>query len=1318
MHDHERTAEGSAAGASCAEARGAAPERRGVQLGSFLLGDKCGEGAMGVVYAARDLRDGRTVAVKVLPAALLADLGRARRFAAEAKVLASLDHPAIVRHAAHGITPQGEPFLAMEWLDGEDLARTLARRGLALHEVAVLGERIASGLAVAHAQGIIHRDIKPSNLFLRDGKAEDAVILDFGIARVEDAPLSLTATGTAIGTPGYMAPEQASGSRSIDARADLFSLGAVLFECLAGRPAFAAQHVMAVLAKVLLEDPPELVTLRPDIPHAMSALVARLLAKDPEARPASAEVVAAELARISVGGNRVEAEPRLAHVSRPPSLTESEQRFLCVVVAGARHVPTWGAQDSAATLPAVSQDRALAALSSVTSTLGADVVCLRDGSVLAVAKRTGSAADQAVHAGRYALACRRLLPDVPLVVVTGLGDISTPVPVGHVLDRAAALVQAHDASAGPWIDEVTAGLLDARFVVREGPSGRELLEERWTSTGARRLLGRTSPCVGRERELRTLGDMLDECITERVTRAVLVKAPAGAGKSRLLHELLAAASRRDDGLAVWLGRSDMASAGSAFALLSSALRYTTGTRESEPLEVRRQKLADRVGQHVPPKDRARVAAFLGELVATPFPDSELPMLRSARRDPAILGEHLRRAVEDFLSAECSAHPVLLALEDVHWGDMPSLKIIDGALGKLRDRPLLVVALGRPEVDDLFPKLWAERGVQELRLPDLTQRAAGQLVRHALGEAVSADMSRRIVERAAGNAFYLEELIRAVAEGRGEDLPETVLAMVQARLDALGPEDRRLLRAASIFGETFWKGGVAALLGSAERTAPLEALVHREVFVRREESRLPGEDEFAFRHALLREGAYATLTEQDRAVGHRLAGAWLEERGERDPLVLAEHMDRGGEPERAVIQYLRAAERALAGGDPAAVQRAERGLACGAQDEPRHALMGVLSRARWTVGDRAGAWALCRELLDVTPPGSRIHCAMLSGKLFLALQRGDRRALLEAIEATRDVVPSAENSGPLAELCWAQLSIAPEMGGHAIEQRAGELARVASPLDGMARAYVTAMSATAAVYFDRDLGRAAELYVEAAEHLEAAGHIVNSAHMRASAGEIYGMLGAHDRCEEELRRALTEAGSAGVQGWMIRSSHARMLVARGAAPEALAEAERLVREIVAQADPGLEGRGRQLLACALYGSGDLASAAREAEASLRLPSMYISLQRAETLATLAAVRLAEGRTAEALAAAREAMGSAEPPPVRAIQEPFIRLVHIDALTAAGEHDAARAALVLARGRLLSTAARIGDPALQRSFLEGVPDNARTLRLAEERLGPMT
>src|SRR4030095_16740302 len=133
-----------------------------------------------------------------------------------------------------------------------------------------------------------------------------------------------------------------------------------------------------------------------------------------------------------------------------------------------------------------------------------------------------------------------------------------------------------------------------------------------------------------------------------------------------------------------------------------------------------------------------------------------------------------RAWEDFLAAEGIANPVVLVLEDLHWGDLPSVKFIDAALRRLQDAPLMVLAFARPELQNHFPKRWAGRALTLLQLGDLPRKASEKLVRHVLGADTSPELVARLLERSAGNAFYLEELIRAVAEGRGETLPETIV----------------------------------------------------------------------------------------------------------------------------------------------------------------------------------------------------------------------------------------------------------------------------------------------------------------------------------------------------------------------------------------------------------------------------------------------------------------------------------------------------------------------------------------------------------------
>jgi serine/threonine protein kinase len=252
-----------------------------------------GAGAMGLVYRARDAQTGEWVALKVLAH------GSAERFLREARALAEVSHPHIVRYVDHGHTEAGEPYLAMEWLEGTDLAQKLAAGPLPIAQTLGLGRSIAGALAVAHGRGVVHRDVKPSNLFLVAGDPARVKVLDFGAARFVRTTSAPTASGIVLGTPGYLAPEQVNDDCPVDGRADVFSLGCVLFECLAGRPAFAAQHVLALLGKILREDPPPLREIAPNVPKELDELLIAMLAKDPAARPAGMDAIVAALGRIA-----------------------------------------------------------------------------------------------------------------------------------------------------------------------------------------------------------------------------------------------------------------------------------------------------------------------------------------------------------------------------------------------------------------------------------------------------------------------------------------------------------------------------------------------------------------------------------------------------------------------------------------------------------------------------------------------------------------------------------------------------------------------------------------------------------------------------------------------------------------------------------------------------------------------------------------------------------------------------------------------------------------------------------------------------------
>jgi eukaryotic-like serine/threonine-protein kinase len=236
----------------------------GQTLSHYRILEKVGEGGMGVVYKARDLHLDRFVAVKLLPPEKLADPVRRQRFVQEAKSASALNHPNII-HIYDVSEADGTPFLAMEYVSGWTLTQVMARKGVALNDALKFATQIADALAKAHSAGIVHRDLKPSNIMV----AEDGLVkvLDFGLAKLtepdsDDSVETLntklcnsphTEEGVILGTAGYMSPEQAEG-KSTDARSDIFSFGAVLYEMLSGRRAFQGENQMRTLAAVLREN--------------------------------------------------------------------------------------------------------------------------------------------------------------------------------------------------------------------------------------------------------------------------------------------------------------------------------------------------------------------------------------------------------------------------------------------------------------------------------------------------------------------------------------------------------------------------------------------------------------------------------------------------------------------------------------------------------------------------------------------------------------------------------------------------------------------------------------------------------------------------------------------------------------------------------------------------------------------------------------------------------------------------------------------------------------------------------------------------------
>lgn len=1293
----------------------------------FEIDRAAGSGGMGTVYRARDRYSGDFVALKLLHVSSSgSDDGE--RFVREAKLLSELHHPGIVSYIAHGQALDGQRFLAMEWLEGEDLGHRLARGPLSVGQCIALITRVADALAFAHQRGVIHRDLKPTNLFLVDSDLDRVKILDFGVARRQTSSRAMTRTGMVVGTPEYMAPEQARGSRELTSAIDMFSLGCVLYECLTGEPPFVAEHIAAVLVRILFEDPVPLVNRRPGMPASVVALLDDLLHKDTSLRISDATTLRKRLAQLGEVPD-LPPLPALAAATEPPSIfAKSEQvLFSLVLTAGPR-------QDTplASTLP-VTHARFDAAhrtaLLSAVRALGAKAEYLVDGALIATMPQTGSAQDHAVMAARVALLIKERWPEATVAVTTGRGRAQGTTAVGDVADRAMQLLERRTgaplaspagAISGIWLDELSLRLLGPRFAVAKTAEGALLLGEEREVDESRPLLGKPTPCVGRDAELGSLEAQLGSSIDESEARVILIVAPPGVGKSRLRHEFMRRVEARPESVTMLLGRGDMLSAGAPYGILVTAVRRLCGLVGSEHLDEQRRVLRERISRHVAPADRDRVVLFIAEICGMPFPADGHPMLQAARHDPKIMRDAVRDACIEWLRAECTAAPVLLVLDDLQWGDALTVSLIDEALQKFHGASFCLMALARPEVHETFPKLWQGRGLQEISLKPLSKKACARLIVQVLGKDVDTEVMEHAIVQSAGNALFLEELIRSIAEGKPEERTETVIAMLQARIGRLDAGPRKAIRAASVYGQTFWRGGVGLLLDAAQSTPELEswlsALVDAEMIQPHSKGRLGNESEYGFRHALVRDAAYGLLTNSDLLVGHRLAGEFLEAAGEQDSIVIAEHFERGGAKERAVKHYIGAADWAAANKDMDSVLKwTERGIACGATGEALGILRSLQTVAHTWQDAWAPACACGTEALSLLPRGSLRWCKLMT-PMFIATIGIQPQALGELTGLFAKVQPEAEARLAYVEAAGWLVGVLCAVGQRTpaqyfltlLEQASHSLSKSEAAAWGLVRLGQTVYARILASdpWATLILSQAGCAFLEQAQDWRS---LVMLRSYEASAQHELGnaqvaerifreTLELAERIREPLPIGVVTAGLVWCLGYRVEH-------------ELLEETVQMARAAIAapQANPFVLGTLNCALAHALMMLGDMEAAMAAARASCEYLVVSPTI-RTRSYATYIQILLRQGCATEARAVGELAMRELTAYGGGGCAEVALLLSLAEARHAAGDTSAAHTALKEALHQMNLRADKIPDPAMRERFLTQVPENVRIRELA--------
>jgi eukaryotic-like serine/threonine-protein kinase len=1157
------------------------------------------------------------------------------------------------------------------------------------------------------------------------------VLLDFGLARQLDGGAGLTRSAAVLGTPQYMSPEQAGSATQVRPSADVFSLGCIFYECLAGKSAFAAAHMVGVLARILFDEPEPIRTLRPAVPQAWQDLLGRMLRKDPALRPPDAAALLADLRALPPVADE------LAEAGSPPppkaALDGGDQVLVCVVLAVVDIDDVVVAAGDPAARDADAD--ATGSFESVRTALGRSGCALErmaDGSVLATILPRPSAADQARIAAHCALALRALWPRARIAVTTGRAPLDRGGRVGEAVDRAARLLDSP--AAGIRIDSLTGGLLEGgRY--RTETHGQALVlagEEDPDLDQSRPLLGKPTPCVGREVELGQLEGLMATVLDERTPRAAVVLGPPGIGKSRLRHELGRRLRARHPQAQLLVGHGDPLTAGSPYVIVADALRRHAGIRVGDPPAEAQRALRERLGRHVPAAQQRRVCEFLGELAGVPFPDEDSPPLRAARADHRVKGEQIALAFHDWVAAEGAAHPLVFVLEDVQWGDALTVKLFEGLLRDLEAGLLLVLALGRPETEEAFPRLLAGARAVSLSLRPLSGKASEALVRRVLGEAIDADSLRRLVRMAGGNALFLEELIRASADGQAGDVPATVLAMLQARLSRLPAEARTVLRAASILGETFWRGAVAKICEawkgtwtSTDGANPgleldrwLTQLVEAELVEKPRGGRFPGDVQYAFRHALVCEAAAGLLGETDRRAGHRAAGHWLETMGETDGIVLARHAQEADDSGRAITFYVRAAEQSIALHDfGEAIARASRGMSCGAEGEALGILESVRASALYSMGRWKEAAEVGQAAMALLPRGGLWWCETAE-KLLQVLPNVHRLDLYTQLsEQMLHTTPAPEARHAHLRALNVQLLgyaiSAAHAKGRACIAHIERISGGAIEKDVVSRGYARLWRAVYTNIADADMPRALVLTEQAERDLRESQVFYRLSLAHVVKSFIYWGLGRHDDAADEARRGRAVAGE-------IRDDYHSVLaswylgLALCEQPEPDKQDEALLcaqlvadSKISPQYESFLPAILRSRVAVA-RGQWDQAAAdGKTGQEGIADFLPYALIGGAYRLMGLTG----GGRHQEAAVVARDGLAALARLDGPIFTEVIYTVAAAEALWSAGARDEARAALAQARRQVEARTALMAGADVRATFLARRPENRRLVELEQ-------
>ncbi len=1210
------------------------PTVAGLVAGRYQVRSRLGRGATKEVYLAYDERLDREVALAIVVGA--ADEIARARVAREAQVTGRLgDHPNIITIYDTGEL-EGVPYLVMRAMSGGSLADLLARERPPLQHTIRLCREIALALAHAHEHGVVHRDVKPDNVWLAaDGSA---ALGDFGIAHRAGSD-RLTAEGMVLGTVRYLSPEQIRGAE-IGPASDLYALGVTLYELVTGRAPFVGDDPMHVLTQHLTAQPVAPSEHEPGVPDALERLILALLAKAPQKRPASAGEVASALGAIA-GSD--EATVAAAVGAQATAHGTQARRFVSVLAASADIDP----EALHAAL-----DRCAAAV----ERHGGTVQRYLGDVAVGFFGLTESHGDDALRAARAALELTIEAPALRLGIESGELFLGPGPGGGNVATGAAikaAVRLAEDAGDG----EILLGDRQRRAVGADASIDSE--------TG--RLLGlqnelpgllraADTPFVGRRRELDELRTAFELVRGESACRLVTLAGPPGIGKSRLARQFLGEV--HDD----------------AKVLVGRCLAYGEGTTYRAVVDIVRGLGPDpraELERLLPGDDQAQ-RAVLGAVGLS---------------DEPAQAEETSWAMRRLLAQLARERPLVVAVEDIHWAEPALLELLDHLVVLSSGAPILLLCLTRPELLEARPEWVAPQPDRSVIVLDALAQTQARELAARLGAGEHAD---RIAERAEGNPLFVEQLV-AVDADDGE-LPESIQAVLAARIDHLDPGERTVLQRASVEGRTFHAGALAVQLPAHEQRAVGARLVSlsRKGLIAADRPVYAGEDAFRFGHALIREAAYGGVPKLQRADLHAGLAQWLGDRPAADEIVgfhleqaccLRRELGYADETERSLaagaIARLEAASRAalVRGDTQAASTLLERAVAVAGSDAAaRGALLPALGASLFEAGRITEAVSVLDEAI-AGASAQRLAARAQIEREFVRLETDTDAQLQHSLEVADRVLPLLERDGDDHGQCraWSLRAQVAWIAGRLAEAdaawcEAAGCARRAG--DDRELLVILRWRATAAMLGPTPVSEAIRLCEGFGEM--AAGSPVATAWIDNALAVLHAMSGDFERAErfvEEANATLDELG-----GLSSSVSHHEALVRLLADQPELAEVPLRagVQRLTRIGDNGLLATTTAMLAQAVYAQGRLREADELCEATSATAAADDIITQVIWRGVRAKILARDGRCDDAEAVARGAVEQVQTSDMLS-HEGDAMLDLADVLRACGRPDEARRAV---------------------------------------------